>query len=265
MRAAAVALVGLMLLRAGCEPSDDVALGTTERCEDQVKPATCLDFIGGAANTQCAWVDVRSSDGTCEGGTRAGQCVTLLQQDQRDAGCPEQHVCGEQQGPFAYVRNAGEAGVQTFVSWDCEYQPDPAEWELCSWDDPDSPPHEACTCLCERCEEQLTQSACDDLVAPDESWFCEWVDVWTSPGSCEEGTTKTQCVTFNSPGAGCGGSFACNDQFDARTFIRDAGEAGVQVIQAETCGLDPEWGVWEQCQWDEMGNVTPHPACACGC
>lgn len=47
--------------------------------------------------------------------------------------------------------------------------------------------------------------------------------------------------------------------------VRDAGEAGVQVIQAEICGLDPEWGVWEQCQWDPMGNVTPHPACACGC
>ncbi|HVH99438.1 MAG TPA: hypothetical protein VM869_12020 [Enhygromyxa sp.] len=75
-------------------------------------------------------------------------------------------------------------------------------------------------------------------------------------------------MTFNSPGAGCSSDFACGADTEAggpRTFVRDAGEAGVQVIQAEICGLDPEWGVWEQCQWDPMGNVTPHPACACGC
>jgi hypothetical protein len=110
------------------------------------------------------------------------------------------------------------------------------------------------------CEDQLTESECGELPA------CEWVDVLSTPGPCEEGTTQAQCMYFWSPGAGCTGSFACDADDGPRTFVRDVGAAGVQVVQAEICGEDPSPdSEWQQCQWDEMGNVSPHEACACGC
>jgi hypothetical protein len=113
----------------------------------------------------------------------------------------------------------------------------------------------------EACGEQSTQNACDGLSG--ENWHCAWVDVQSSTGTCEEGTTESQCVTLRYQGAGCITAYACGAAQGPNTYVRDMGEAGVQVFALETCEYQPELD-WDQCQWTDM-DVSPHEACACAC
>jgi hypothetical protein len=114
----------------------------------------------------------------------------------------------------------------------------------------------------EQCESRATQAACEGLSA--EQWHCAWVDVRSSTGTCEaETTTESSCITLTYQGAGCLNAHACGASEGPNVYVRDAGEAGVQVFQLETCEYQPDLE-WRQCVWTDM-DVSPNPACACSC
>jgi hypothetical protein len=123
----------------------------------------------------------------------------------------------------------------------------------------------------ERCEDQVTESACAELTAPPDGddWRCAWVDVSRHTATCEAvGTTESRCVTLNFVGAGCGEAFACgaeNPTGGQNSYIREVGEADFESFLLQTCEYQP-YLLWDQCVWDEeSAEIYPHEACACSC
>jgi hypothetical protein len=119
----------------------------------------------------------------------------------------------------------------------------------------------------ERCEDQLTQSACNGLQATDpegEDWECAWVDVQTYTATCEAGPTDSRCIKLVYIGAGCeGGEIPTCEEGGPNVYIRDAGEAGFELFRLAACEHQPEH--WDLCTWNEGGEIHPDAACACGC
>ena len=114
-----------------------------------------------------------------------------------------------------------------------------------------------------RCEDALTNAACNGLI-PEQGQECVWVDVWSSPGTCEGGTTESRCITLEYQGNGCTVAYACGvEEEGPNAYFRNLGEAGVEVFLVEACEYQPSDG-WQQCGWDN-GEVTPHETCACSC
>jgi hypothetical protein len=112
------------------------------------------------------------------------------------------------------------------------------------------------------CGDRATQSDCE---APGgEGWNCAWVDVWsyTTP-TCEAGPMAPRCVTLTYQGSGCQVAYACGADSGPNVYVRNAGEAGLELFELETCEYQPD-PEWTQCSWDNM-EVYPYEACACSC
>jgi hypothetical protein len=111
------------------------------------------------------------------------------------------------------------------------------------------------------CEDRATQADCEGLGGA--GWRCAWVDVYTDRLVCEDFNPEPRCLTLTYQGAGCLEAHACGAAEGPNVYVRDAGEAGIEVFQVYTCEDQPD-PEWIQCQWTDMG-ITPYEECACFC